>query len=84
MLSVEHKSALLVSSIVCVASGGVFFGLDWGSSTDLLKYLRRISCQMTQTLNALAFICVCSAQVFILMRQRFSHLEAPLCLTVSV
>lgn len=25
MLSVEHKSALLVSSIVCVASGGFFW-----------------------------------------------------------
>lgn len=36
MLSVEDKSALLVSSIVCVARGGIS-GLDWGFSTDLQR-----------------------------------------------
>lgn len=70
MLGVEHKSALLYDLIDRLRGEWWGFCIGFGVSLQTFnKYRREISCHMTQTLNAVAFLCVCSAQVFIRMRQ---------------
>lgn len=83
MLSVEHKSALLISSIVCVASGGIFV-LDWGFSTHFQRVpATNFSPNGANIKGTGIFKCLLCTS-FHKNASKGSRLEAPLCVIVSV